>query len=165
LKRIDRWDHSSWINYFYFPKKSLVWGCRQFRPLAKERETETFGTPPPQNGIHQPDPQFRRQRWDRRITLFAGITNTPVAASVLSLELWGTKIAPYTAIACVISFNHRSPESAHPTQVWAVRKSTSPQVEIGRGMENIRAGFKPRSRSALGAGFRFIKTIQKKRFS
>jgi H+/Cl- antiporter ClcA len=99
------------------------------------------------------------------VSLLAGATNAPVAASILFLEFFGPEIAPYAAIACVISFLMTGHRSIHPTQVLAIRKSTSLQVEIGSDLENVKAEFKPRSRSLVGAGIRLIKTIQKKRHS
>jgi H+/Cl- antiporter ClcA len=97
------------------------------------------------------------------VSLLAGATNTPIAASILSLELFGSEIAPYAAIACVISFLMTGHRSVHLTQVLAVRKSTSIQAEIGNELKDVRAEFKPRSRSVIGAGLRLIKTIRKKR--
>jgi len=45
------------------------------------------------------------------VSLLAGAANTPIAASIMAVELFGPKIAPYAAVACVISFliiGHRS---------------------------------------------------------
>ena len=99
------------------------------------------------------------------VSLLAGATNAPVAASILFLELFGPEIAPYAAIACVISFLMTGHRSVHPTQVLAIRKSTSLQVEIGSDLENVKAEFKPRGRSLIGAALRLIRAIQEKRHS
>jgi H+/Cl- antiporter ClcA len=96
------------------------------------------------------------------VSLLAGATNAPIAASILFLELFGPEIAPYAAIACVISFLMTGHRSVHPTQVLAIRKSRSLHVEIGSDLEKIKAEFQPRSRSFIGAGLRLIKTIQGK---
>jgi H+/Cl- antiporter ClcA len=97
------------------------------------------------------------------VSLLAGAANTPIAASILSLELFGPEIAPYAAIACVISFLMTGHRSVHPTQVLAVRKSASIQVEIGNELKNVRAEFQPRSKSVIGAGLRLLKNIRQKR--
>ncbi len=99
------------------------------------------------------------------VSLLAGATNAPIAASILFLELFGPEIAPSAAISWVISFLMTGHRSVHPTQVLAVRKSTSLQVEIGSDLENVKAEFLPRSRSLIGAGLRLIKTIEEKRHS
>jgi len=99
------------------------------------------------------------------VSLLAGATNAPVAASILFLELFGPEIAPYAAIACVLSFLMTGHRSVHPTQVLAIRKSTSLQVEIGSDLENVKAEFKPRGRSLIGAALRLIRAIQEKRHS
>jgi H+/Cl- antiporter ClcA len=99
------------------------------------------------------------------VSLLAGATNTPVAASILSLELFGPEIAPYAAIACVISFLMTGHRSVHPTQVLAVRKSTSIEVEIGSELTDVKAKFQPRRKSLIGAGLRLIEAIRQKRHS
>ena len=38
------------------------------------------------------------------VALLAGAANTPIAASIMAVELFGAEVAPYAAIACVISF-------------------------------------------------------------
>jgi H+/Cl- antiporter ClcA len=96
------------------------------------------------------------------VSLLSGAANTPIAASILSLELFGPEIAPYAAMACVISFLMTGHRSVHPTQVLAVRKSASIQVEIGKELENVRAEFQPRSKSIIGAGLRLLKIIRQK---
>ena len=46
------------------------------------------------------------------VSLLAGAANTPIAASIMAVELFGPKVAPYATVACVISFllvRHRDP--------------------------------------------------------
>ncbi len=38
------------------------------------------------------------------VSLLAGCANTPIAASIMAVELFGPQVAPYASIACVISF-------------------------------------------------------------
>ncbi|WP_424244093.1 H+/Cl- antiporter ClcA [Elusimicrobium posterum] len=38
------------------------------------------------------------------VSVLAGTTNAPLAASIMAIELFGTAIAPYAAVSCVISF-------------------------------------------------------------
>jgi H+/Cl- antiporter ClcA len=37
------------------------------------------------------------------VAVLAGDTNTPTAASIISVALFGPAVAPYAAIACVVS--------------------------------------------------------------
>jgi len=99
------------------------------------------------------------------VSLLAGAANTPIAASILSLELFGPQISPYAAIACVITFLMTGHRSVHPTQVLAVRNSASIQVEIGNELENVRAEFQPRSKSIIGASLRLTQKICQKHHS
>lgn len=44
-------------------------------------------------------------------SVLAGAANTPIAASILAIELFGPAIAPYATVACVISFfDDRAPK-------------------------------------------------------
>ncbi len=38
------------------------------------------------------------------VAVLAGTANTPLSASIMAIELFGAEIAPYAAVACVISF-------------------------------------------------------------
>ena len=75
-------------------------------------------------------------------SLLAGAANTPIAASIMSVELFGPAVAPYATIACVICFLMTGHRSVYPSQVLSVKKSPSIQVELGEEIENIRAGYK-----------------------
>jgi len=93
------------------------------------------------------------------VSLLAGTTNTPIAASILAVEFFGSAIAPYAAIACIVSFLMTGHRSVFPTQVLSFKKSTSVDVEIGREMEDISTTFKFRDRSLTGFLLRVIEKI------
>ncbi|MYN07971.1 voltage-gated chloride channel family protein [Pseudoduganella aquatica] len=38
------------------------------------------------------------------VAVFAGAANTPIASTVMAIELFGSEIAPYAALACVVSY-------------------------------------------------------------
>jgi H+/Cl- antiporter ClcA len=77
-------------------------------------------------------------------SLLAGAANTPIAASIMSVELFGPAVAPYATVACVISFLMTGHRSVYPSQVLSVKKSPSIQVELGQEMENIKASYELR---------------------
>jgi H+/Cl- antiporter ClcA len=92
------------------------------------------------------------------VSVLAGAANTPIAASIMAMELFGTDIAPYATIACVISFLITGHRSVYPSQVLAIKKSSSINVETGSDMEHTIANARPRQK-----GFTvFILKITKK---
>ena len=80
------------------------------------------------------------------VSLLAGAANTPIAASIMAMELFGPDIAAYAAVSCVISFLMTGHRSVYPSQVLSVRKSESLRVELGRDIEEIEASFIPRTK-------------------
>ncbi len=90
-------------------------------------------------------------------SLLAGAANTPIAASIMSVEMFGPAIAPYAAVAGIISFLMTGHRSVYPSQVLAVVKSKSIQAEVGREMDLIEATFRPRDKSILGIASRLYK--------
>lgn len=84
------------------------------------------------------------------VSLLAGTTNTPIAASILAVEFFGSAIAPYAAIACIVSFLMTGHRSVFPTQILSFKKSASVDVEIGSDLEHIHTTFKRRDRSLTG---------------
>jgi len=51
------------------------------------------------------------------VALLAGAANTPIAASIMAIELFGAKIAPYAALASIISFLLSGRHSVYPSQI------------------------------------------------
>ncbi len=71
------------------------------------------------------------------VSLLAGAANTPIAASIMAVEVFGPAIGPYAALACVISFLMTGYRSVYPSQILSVQKSSSMQVELGQQMEGL----------------------------
>ncbi len=71
------------------------------------------------------------------LSVMAGATNTPIAASIMALELFGTAIAPYATIACAMSFLMTGHRSVYPYQLLGVQKSHLLKVDLGTEMENV----------------------------
>ena len=85
------------------------------------------------------------------VALLAGCANTPIAASILAVEMFGPKIAPYAAVACVASFLMTGHRSIYPSQVFAIMKSSSIKGEIGKEVEAIQAEFQLRRKSLISS--------------
>jgi H+/Cl- antiporter ClcA len=56
------------------------------------------------------------------VALIAGAMNTPIAASVLAIELFGAAIGPYAALASIIAFSITGKLSVYPAQVFTTEK-------------------------------------------
>ncbi|MBU6391451.1 MAG: chloride channel protein, partial [Planctomycetes bacterium] len=99
------------------------------------------------------------------VSLLAGAANTPIAASIMAVELFGPKLGPYAAVACIISFLMTGHRSVYPSQMIDFRKSSSIHLEGGEEVEDVKAHVKPRSKSLIGICLRIgsiIKEIFKK---
>jgi H+/Cl- antiporter ClcA len=70
------------------------------------------------------------------VSLLSGTTNTPIAASIMGLELFGPTIAPYAALGCIISFLMTGHRSIYPSQILSMSKSTSMDVGLGKEVSN-----------------------------
>ena len=80
------------------------------------------------------------------ITLFAALgfvsvvsatTNTPIASTIMAVELFGIDIAHYAALAAVLSFLISGHRSIFSSQILAMRKSEMLSVKIGEEVEHI----------------------------
>ena len=97
------------------------------------------------------------------VSVLAGAANAPIAASILAIELFGTSIAPYAAVACVISFLITGHRSVYPSQVLAFKKSASVDVELGKELVSVKALFKRREKSLIGTVMTIAEKLKKRR--
>ena len=88
------------------------------------------------------------------VSLLAGAANTPIAASIMGLELFGPEVASYAAISCVLSFLMTGHRSIYPSQILSTKKTSSIEVELGDEMSNQSATVNPKGRLFL---YRFWK--------
>lgn len=79
------------------------------------------------------------------VGLLSGCTNTPIAASIMAMELFGTSIGPYAALVAIISFVFTGHRSVYPSQVLQLTKSDSIEVKLGGTMRSLRLKPKPSS--------------------
>ncbi len=87
------------------------------------------------------------------VSVLAGTANTPIASSIMAIELFGAGIAPYAALSCIISFLITGHRSIYPSQIFGIRKSASIQVEIGKEVDEIKPMFRQREKSLINAIF------------
>jgi len=77
------------------------------------------------------------------VAVLAGAANTPIAAAIMALEMFGPALGPYAAVACVISFLMTGHRSVYPSQVLAAAKSPSLRIEPGREIEHVETEVRP----------------------
>ena len=94
------------------------------------------------------------------VSVLAGAANTPIAASILAMELFGLEIAPYAAVACVVSFLMTGHRSVFPTQIIGLHKSSSVHVELGNEVETVETYYEPREKSFIGICLRLYHKIR-----
>jgi H+/Cl- antiporter ClcA len=67
------------------------------------------------------------------VALLAETANTPIAASILAVDLFGLNIASYAALASVISFLMTGHRSVYPSQMLDMMKSPHPRSRAREG--------------------------------
>jgi len=98
------------------------------------------------------------------VSLLAGAANTPISASIMAVEIFGPTVAPYAAVACVISFLMTGHRSIYPSQVLSMVKSSSLMVEMGKEMRDTHGvSFEPRDMSIAGGISKGIDRVKKKK--
>lgn len=95
------------------------------------------------------------------VSLLAGAANAPISASIMAVELFGPAVAPYAAVACVISFLMTGHRSVYPSQVLSITKSSSLAVDKGGAVEDVMdVEVNLRARSITGMIVKLIKKIK-----
>jgi H+/Cl- antiporter ClcA len=70
------------------------------------------------------------------VSVVAATTNTPIASTIMAVELFGIDIAHYAALSAVISFLISGHRSIFSSQILAMKKSEMLSVKIGEEIEN-----------------------------
>ena len=96
------------------------------------------------------------------VSVLAGAANTPLAAGIMSIELFGPAVAPYAIVACAISYLVTGHRSVFPAQQLLTSKSSSIQVELGGDIQNARPEFRYRERSLPGVIHALIRAVRRK---
>lgn len=71
------------------------------------------------------------------VSVLAAATNTPIASTVIAIELFGPEIAPFAAVSCAVSYLAVGHNSIFPTQVLVTKKSASLVVDTGIPIQNV----------------------------
>ena len=65
------------------------------------------------------------------VSVLAGTTNAPIAATIMAMELFGLEVAHYAAISIVISFLMTGHRSVFASQILAMKKSDILKIDLG----------------------------------
>jgi H+/Cl- antiporter ClcA len=72
------------------------------------------------------------------VSVLAGTTNSPIAATIMAMELFGIEVAHYAAISVVISFLMTGHRSVFPSQILAMKKSDMLNIKTGESIEDTK---------------------------
>ncbi len=95
------------------------------------------------------------------VAVLAGAANTPIAAAIMALEMFGPALGPYAAVACVISFLMTGHRSVYPSQILAAAKSPSLQVRLGAEVEGIQTEMEPAAMRRLAEWKRIVRRTKR----
>ena len=76
------------------------------------------------------------------VAVLAGTANTPIAASIMAIELFGAQIAPYATVVCVISFLITGRQSIFPHQRISWDSGKTEEMHLYQGPERRGVGKK-----------------------
>jgi len=93
------------------------------------------------------------------VSVVASTTNTPIASTIMAVELFGIDIAHYAALSAVISFLISGHRSIFSSQILAMKKSEMLSVKIGQEVENINTSLEDYEQQKIA---RLKKRLQKK---
>ncbi len=95
------------------------------------------------------------------VAVLAGAANTPIAAAIMALEMFGPALGPYAAVACVISFLMTGHRSVYPSQILAAAKSPSLRVRLGEEVEGIQTEMEPAVMRRLAEWRRIVRRTKR----
>ncbi len=79
-------------------------------------------------------------------SVLAGTTNSPIAATIMAVELFGIDIAHYAAISAVITFLMTGHRSVFPSQRLKFSKSDMLNIEFGEDIEKTNIDLSAKSK-------------------
>lgn len=92
------------------------------------------------------------------VAVLAAAANTPISASIMAMELFGSAIGTHAAVACMTSFLIVGYNSVYPSQLLGIQKSASLSAPTGSQLGDIDfATVIPREKSLLQFLQRFFK--------
>ncbi len=97
------------------------------------------------------------------VSVLAGATNTPIAAIIMAMEIFGLEIAHYAAISAVISFLISGHRSVFASQILSMRKSNMLVVGIGEEVDKSDTTIRDTEHQKLNSIYERLQMKKKKR--
>lgn len=72
------------------------------------------------------------------VAVFAGASNTPLASSIMALELFGVECAAFVAIACVVSYLISGHNGIYSSQIVGAPKASINSKDEGKPLHKIK---------------------------
>ena len=71
------------------------------------------------------------------VAVFAGASNTPLASSIMAIELFGIACSPYVAIACIVAYLISGHHGIYSAQIVGDAKSVTKLREVGKSLGDV----------------------------
>lgn len=97
------------------------------------------------------------------VSVLGGAANTPIAACILAIELFGTSIGPYATVTCVVSFLVTGYRSMFPSQVLSAVKSQNIRIKRGEEVEHTITHYDYKTRKMMASGRSYARKIIKQK--
>ena len=97
------------------------------------------------------------------VSVLAGAANTPLAACILAVELFGSAIAPYATIACILSFLMTGYRSVFPSQILSFAKSQNIVTKNGDEVEDVKVSYDYKTKKMMASSRVYAKKLLKKK--
>lgn len=94
-------------------------------------------------------------------SLLSGAANTPIAASMMAIEMFGPQIGPYAAGCAMVSFIMTGHRSIYPSQVLSSSKSDSLQSTLNQSLEDSTSKLSDTAQQELDLVYSFPMRIWK----
>ena len=78
------------------------------------------------------------------VSVLAGATSAPIAAMIMSVELFGMNVGHYAAISIIIAFLMTGHRSVFPSQVLSMKKSEAINIKLGNEIINTEMSYTTR---------------------
>ena len=94
------------------------------------------------------------------VSVLAGAANTPIAACILAVEMFGSDFAPMATICCVISFLMSGYHSIFDSQIIKMKKSPVFEDDCDSDMGHHESHYNFQSRRKMAKGWRLARKFR-----
>ncbi len=93
------------------------------------------------------------------VGLVAATANAPISAILMASEIFGPAVLLPAAVVCSLSFLINGHNSIYPSQILAMKKSLSLDVEVGKEIEHVTSHLAPHHPHAVAHARRLQSTL------